>query len=141
MDKLIQAIEQKLNTKITTHSTPPQGMGSFVIFVTDIYGKEYAVKVSGEENNDAVVLKILKQHKVNIAVPQLINEFEFDGKSVVVMERIRSTLLQDIPKEEMAKYIPSMVQNLKKLHKIKSEKAGFLNSNERFDSWKDFLLS
>lgn len=141
MDKLIKSLEQRLNTKITTHSTPPQGMGSFVIFVTDIHGNEYAVKVSGEDNNDAVALKILQQHKVNIAVPDLIDDFEFEGKRVVVMERIQSTLFQDVPKEEMVKYIPSMVQNLKELHKVKSDKAGFLNSTEKFDSWKDFLLS
>lgn len=141
MTDLINKLQERLNTKITNFSTPPKGMGSFVVFITDIHGNEYAVKVSEEANNDAVVLKILKDNQVNIAVPELIDTFSFEGKSVVIQEKISEGLLESVAPEDMIKYVPSMIKNLKELQKVKSSFAGFLNSDTKFISWKEFLLS
>lgn len=141
MDQLINEIQKRLNIKIVNSSIPPQGMGSSVMFLRDEKGNEYAVKQSDENNNDANVLKILRQSNVDIAVPNLINSFTFEGQSIVILEKISAPLLESIEVSKMSPYIPSMIENLKKLHEIKSDVAGYLNSDKKYTYWKDFLLS
>lgn len=141
MNNLIKEIEKRLNIRILDSSIPPQGMGSSVIFLRDDIGNEYAIKQSNENNNDANVLKILLKSNVDIAVPKLIDSFSFEGKSIVILEKISAPLLESVETSQMSKYIPSMVENLRKLHKVKSDKTGFLNSNQKYVLWQDFLLS
>lgn len=141
MRNLIDEIQNRLKIKIIDTSIPPQGMGSSVIFLKDDRGNEYAVKQSDENNNDANVLKILQKSNVDIAVPRLIDNFKFDDKSIVILEKISAPLLDSVETSQMSKYIPSMVENLRKLHQIKSDKTGFLNSSKRYDLWQDFILS
>lgn len=141
MNQVINEIQKRLNIKIVNSSIPPQGMGSSVMFLKNEKGDEYAVKQSDENNNDANVLKILKQSNVDIAVPNLIDSFNFEGESIVILEKINFPLLESFEKTEMHKYIPSMIANLKKLHEIKSDVAGYLNSDKKYTYWKDFLLS
>jgi len=138
---LVHQIESLIKNKIVRTSIPPQGMGSSVLFVSDNKGNEYAVKISEENNNDANVLKILKENNVTLAVPKLIGNFSFEGKSVVVLEKIDSHLLDSSPFENLRIYIPSMIDNLRNLHTIKSDTAGYLNSDKKYKLWKDFLLS
>ncbi len=138
---LIEEIQKRLNINIIDSSISPQGMGSSVIFLKDDKGNEYAVKQSDENNNDANVLKILQQSNVDIAVPKLIGSFNFEGQSIVVLEKISAPLLESIEVGQMSKYIPSMIENLKTLHKIKSASAGYLNSDKKYKLWQDFLLS
>lgn len=141
MNNLIKEIEKRLNIRILDSSIPPQGMGSSVIFLRDDIGNEYAIKQSNENNNDANVLKILLKSNVDIAVPKLIDSFSFEGKSIVILEKISAPLLESVETSQMSKYIPSMVENLRKLHKVNSDKTGFLNSNQKYVLWQDFLLS
>lgn len=141
MSNLIKEIEKRLNITIVNSNIPPQGMGSSVIFIEDDKGNQYAVKESDAKNNDAKVLEVLQQWNVEIAVPKLINSFTFEGNSIVILEKISAPLLESIEVNEMSKYIPSMIENLKKLHKIKSDVAGYLNSEKKYKYWKDFLLT
>ncbi len=141
MNNLTEEIQKRLSIKVIDTSIPPQGMGSSVIFLKDDKGNEYAIKQSDEDNNDANVLKILQQAKVAIAVPKLIDSFSFEEKSIVILEKISAPLLESVEVTQMSEYIPSMIENLKKLHEIKSEKAGYLNSDKKYALWQDFLLS
>lgn len=141
INSLIQKLEDELYSSIVSHSTPPQGMGSFVFFIKLKNGNEYAVKVSDENNNDATVLRLIQKNNINIVVPELIKSFSFDDKSIVVMQKIESTLLEGIESQNMHRYIPSMVKNLKKLHAIRSDKAGYINSQSRSASFKKILLA
>lgn len=141
MSALVSEIQKRLNIKIIHTSIPPQGMGSSVVFFKDDSGIEYAVKQSDESNNDANVLKILQKFNADIAVPKLIDSFSFEGKSIVILEKIAAPLLESVEVTQMSKYIPSMIENLRRLHKVKSEKAGYLNSDKKYALWQDFLLS
>ncbi len=141
MNALIEEIQKRLNIIIVDSTIPPQGMGSSVVFLKDENSNEYAIKQSEENNNDANVLRILQQSNVDLAVPKLIDSFTFEGKSIVILEKISAPLLETIEGMEMSKYIPSMVENLEKLHRVKSDKAGYLNSHQKYNLWKDFLLS
>ena len=141
MNPLLIEIQKKIDSNIISTFFPPQGMGSNVFFITTQEGNKYAVKESGKENNDSTVLKIISNADIVIKVPKLINSFEFEGKSIVILEKIDFPLLESINTLEMGKYIPSMIKNLNNLHTIKSDKAGYINSKKRYMFWKDFLLS
>lgn len=141
MSKLITEIQKRLGITITDKSIPPQGMGSSVIFLRGSDGIEYAVKQSAENNNDANVLEIIMKSGIKIAVPKLIDSFILEGERTVVLEKINAPLLEGVAVAEMSKYIPSMIENLKKLHYLKSEEAGYLNSQKKYRLWKDFLLT
>lgn len=140
-NKLISKAEELLKTKIVDVQIPPQGMGSDVFFVKDINKKEYAVKYSEGSTSDVQALELLKEHNIAVPVPKLVGTFVFRKKPVVILKRIDFPLLESIPVDHMYKYIPSMIKNLKKIHEIKSDKAGFMTSTKKEISWKQIMLS
>src|SRR5690606_21313369 len=60
---------------------------------------------------------------------------------VVFLEKVEYPLLETVSLNEMARYIPSMVKNLKKLHEIKSDKARLLTEPDSTKTWKEMMLS
>lgn len=141
-DKINKKIEELLNDKVISSTTPPQGMDSCVLFITTESGKEYAVKYSDKGfNGDINALHVIAQNKVAIPVPDLIANFLIDDTTVLVLEKINYPLLDSLQPKEMAKYIPSMIDNLKKIHTIKSEYCGLLANNPLEKDWKKVLLS
>lgn len=141
-EKIISKVEEYLKTKIADTKIPPQGMDSQVFFVTDTGGKEYAIKYYVRESSrDALAFKLLEENKIDIPVPKMFGVFTFENKQVAIFEKIKSPLLDSIPAEQMSRYIPSMVNNLKKIHQVKSDKAGFLTKIDEGLSWKEVMLS
>ncbi len=138
--KLTPEIEKQLGSEIIGIQTPPQGMDSEAFFVMDNNKKEYAVKRGKNATSDVVAYNLLKKNKVNIPIPKLFGSFIFEDKTVVILEKINFPLLESIPQDQMHRYIPSMVKNLKKIHQIKSDKAGSLTENKK-KSWKEIILS
>ena len=139
--RLIAAVEKKLKIKMINSSIPPQGMNSEVFFITDELKNEYAIKYSENAASDFFTYKILNENKVKIPTPKVFTSFEFDGKTVLVLEKINFPLLETVPVAQMHRYIPSMVKNLKKIHAIKSTRAGLLGATDKNSTWKNFLLS
>ncbi|HHX99393.1 TPA: aminoglycoside phosphotransferase family protein [Candidatus Dojkabacteria bacterium] len=139
--KLIRTVEEFLDVKIEEIQTPPQGMDSKVLFVVDQERKEYVIKLSEGALVDAKAYELLAQNDVKIPVPKLFGMFDFDNKPVIIMERIQFPLLESIPVKQMSNYISSMIKNLKLIHKVKSQKSGFLNNLDSKKSWKEHLLS
>lgn len=137
----IKTIEEKLDIKIETVKTPPQGMDSEVFFVSDNKGIEYVVKASNGAIADAQAYRLISDNKVKIPVPKLLGEFNFQGSNVVVLEKITYPLLESVSVSEMCKYIPSMIKNLKLIHQIKSSRSGYLIDENEKRNWKEFLLS
>lgn len=77
----------------------------------------------------------------SIPVPKLITSFVFEETPVVILEKVEYPLLETVAVNEMAKYIPSMVKNLKKLHEIKSDKPGLLTEPGSIRTWKEMMVS
>ncbi len=142
MEKIILKVEEYLKTKIINIKTPPQGMDSQVFFVTDADDKEYAIKYYGRgQSGDVLALKLLKENKIDVLVPKVFGVFTFENKQVAILEKINFPLLDSIPADQMHRYIPSMIKSLKKIHRIKSDKPGFLIEMDKKRSWKDIMLS
>jgi len=142
MEKIILKVEEYLKTKIIDIKTPPQGMDSQVFFITDANDKEYAIKYYGRgQSGDVLALKLLKENKIDILVPKVFGVFTFENKQVAILEKINFPLLDSIPADQMHRYIPSMIKSLKKIHRIKSDKPGFLIEMDKNRSWKDIMLS
>lgn len=139
--KIISKVEKKLKTNIVDVKIPPQGMDSDVFFVKDSVGHEYAIKYSRGAMSDVAAYKLLEKNKINVAVPKFFGSFVFQNKPVVILEKIDSTLLDSIPVENMGKYIPSMIKNLKKIHQVKSDKAGSILTPSSTTTWKDIAIS
>lgn len=141
-NKIIRQIEQRLNMKITDIKIPPQGMDSQVFFVKSAKGGEYAIKHSVRGvSGDAVALKLLEENEIDVPVPKILGIFEFEDRQMTIMEKIDFPLLESIPVCDIGRYVPSMVQNLKKIHEVKSDKAGFLIDIDSGLSWKEVMLS
>jgi aminoglycoside phosphotransferase (APT) family kinase protein len=142
MEKIILKVEEYLKTKIINIKTPPQGMDSQVFFVTDADDREYAIKYYRRgQSGDVLALKLFKENKINIPAPEVFGVFTFENKQVAILEKINFPLLDSIPADQMHKYIPSMVKNLKKIHQIKSDKPGFLTDTDKNRGWKEIVLS
>ena len=109
-------------------------MDSEVFFLVDNTGKDYVVKSSFNTNTDAFAYKLLYDNSVNIPVPKLYGSFQFEDKTILMLERLNYPLLESVPTSDMAKYIPSMIRNLKQIHKIKSVLKNSL-------TWKKYLLN
>lgn len=140
-NKLISEIEKQFKSKIIEVQFPPQGMDSEVFFIKDNHGHEYAIKHSGYAINDLLAYELLKENKLDIPAPKLIGTFRFEKDQVLILEKIQFPLLESVPEDQMHRYVPSMVRNLKKIHQVKSDEPGFLSQTEKKSNWKEFLLS
>lgn len=139
--RLVKHIEENLGNKILETKIPPQGMTSQVFFVAIDNGEEYAIKYGEDAMKDVPAFELISEKNVSISVPKLIKAFVFEETPVVILEKVEYPLLETVPVNEMAKYIPSMVKNLKKLHKIKSDKPGLLTEPDSTKTWKEMMLS
>jgi len=140
--QIIKKVGELLGINIRDVQTPVQGMDSYVIFAIDSNNKEYAIKYYRTASaNEALALRLLNDNKVDIPIPKVLGEFKINEKSVLILEKINFPLLESIPAGEMLRYIPSMIDNLKKIHKVKSERAGFLNKSGKNRSWKEIMLA
>lgn len=141
-NRLLSKIEEYLDVEIVNTKIPPQGMDSQVFFVKDIGGREYAIKYHTRGiSGDVIALKLLKEKKIDVPVPRVFGAFEFDDGQAAIMEKIDFPLLESVPVSDMGRYVTSMVRNLKKIHEVKSDKAGFLTSADNGLSWKEIVLA
>lgn len=141
-NRLLSKIEEYLDVEIVNTEIPPQGMDSQVFFVKSAEGREcvikyYARRISG----DVIALKLLEENKIEVPVPRIFGAFEFEDGQVTIMEKIDFPLLESVPVSDMGRYVSSMVRNLKKIHEVKSDKAGFLTSADNSLSWKEIVLA
>lgn len=125
-EKLTAHIGGEFKVDVVSSETPPQGMSSSVFFITTSDKKEYAVKYGADAMKDVPALDLISRKHIDIPVPALLSSFVFEGVPVVILERVQFPLLESVPIEEMSKYIPSMVRNLRKLHTITSAFPGLL---------------
>lgn len=139
--KLVQFIEKQLNFKINDIQIPPQGMTSKVFFIMNEQNQEYAVKYGADAMNDVPAFELLSKNDVQIPVPQLIKSFIFEDIPVVILSKINFPLLESVPVQRMSNYIPSMINNQKKLHSIKSSKPELLIEPDSNKTWKEIMLS
>ncbi len=136
--KLINEIERCLSVQIVSTAIPPQGMDSQVFIVKDENKKEYIIKYSNWAINDKLAYELIIKNNLNIPIPRMIGSFNFQDKYVLILEKLDYPLLETT--DNKAKYITSMIANLKEIHKVKSNIAGMLNSKENI-TWKEILLS
>ncbi|MCR4279286.1 MAG: aminoglycoside phosphotransferase family protein [Candidatus Zambryskibacteria bacterium] len=139
-EKLVAHLEKEFKFKIVSIETPPQGMSSSVFFITTSDNKEYAVKYGNDAMKDVPALDLISRKHIDIPVPALFSSFIFEGIPVVILERVRFPLLESVPVEEMSKYVPSMIENLRRLHAIKSEFPGPLDRSNSTKTWKEMML-
>lgn len=139
--KLIKEVENRLETSIVDINSPPQGMTSKVLLVKTVSGQGYAIKFGDDAQDDVPVLNLLTENHINIPFPRLYKSFKFLGCPIVVLERIDYPLFESVPISKMATYIPSMVENLTKIHGLKSNKPGRLDNVNKVAMWKDVVLA
>ena len=141
--RLVAHIERDYNASspLKNFELPPQGMSSSVFFIKLSNGTDCAVKYGANAMKDVPALELITKKQINIPVPTLIASFIFEDIPVIILKRINFPLLESVPAEEMPKYIPSMVKNLKELHKIKSENPGLLAGKKDGETWKGMMLS
>lgn len=141
--RLVAYIESSYNSgsPLEGIELPPQGMSSSVFFIKLSNGMECAVKHGTNAMKDVPALELITEKQINIPIPALIASFVFEDVPVIILKRINFPLLESVPAKEMPKYIPSMVRNLKELHKIKSENSGLLAHKNDEETWKGMILS
>lgn len=132
--------ENILGVSIVNVEVPRQGLGSAVLIARDERGREVAIKYGEDVLCDVRALALIRENGVDIPVPVVLGSFPVANKTAIVMEKIESPLLEDIPNDEKCGYIGSMLKNLSKLHCIKSDVAGSLLAPYNDKSWKDVLL-
>lgn len=140
--QIIRKAEELLGINIREVQVPDKRVDSEVLLVTDSNDKEYAIKYHRKgASSDAFVLRFLEENKVDIPVPKVLGDFVIEGRSVLILEKINFPLLETISADEMHRYIPSMIRNLKKIHQIKSGSAGYLNETGEKRNWKETMLA
>lgn len=140
--QIIRKVEEFLGINIRNVEVPAQGMDSEVILAMDSEEREYAIKYHRKGAfGDGLALRLLREKNVDIPIPKLLGDFVIEGRSVLILEKIKFPLLETIPVGEMHRYIPSMIENLKKIHEIKAGRAGFLNEIGEKRHWKEVLLA
>lgn len=139
-EKLVAYIEREFKISVVSVQIPPQGMSSSVFFIKTSDDKEYAVKYGNNAMKDVPALDLILRERVDIPVPSLLGSFIFEELPVVILERIHFPLLESVPVEEMPRYIPSMIENLRKLHTIKSASPGILSEPSNTKTWKEMML-
>jgi len=139
--QLIFQAESYLKIKAVKIVTPPQGMGSEVIFLVDENGREYVIKSSEDATVDIEAYRLIEQNKLKIPVPKMLGHFVCNGKPVIILEKVKFPLLESIPVNKMHKYIPSMLLNLREMHKLLSPRAGYLSDKDEKRMWKKIFIS
>lgn len=140
--QIIRRVEELLRVSIISVEVPEQGMDSEVILATDSDGREYAIKYHRKgASGDGFVLRFLEEKNINVPVPKALGDFVIEGRSVLILEKIKFPLLETVVAGEIPRYIPSMVRNMKKIHEVKSGRAGFLNEMAERRNWKEVMLS
>ena len=139
-ERLIAQIEREFNLKVVSTQLPPQGMSSAVFFIKTTPGKEYAVKHGNDAMKDIPALDLILRKHVEIPVPPVFGSFLFEEVPVVILEKIQFPLLETVIVKEIPRYVPSMIENLKKLHTIKSISPGLLNEPASQKTWKEMML-
>ncbi len=138
-NKIIERIETKLDIKVSGVEYPKQGMsGKVIIIKTE--DRDYAIKYGTEALKDKVALELISRSGINIPVPKVYASFKLDKIGVLVMERLNYPLLETASPTEISLYIPSILQNLRNLHEIRSEHPGEIDTIVH-SSWPDVLLS
>lgn len=138
---IIAKVKELLDVDVKDIQIPPQGMDSDVFFITDGNGKEYAIKHSTGASTDILAYDLLRANNIKIPVPKMFGSFTINDKPVVILEKIKFPLLETVSVSQMYKYIPSMVENLEEIHKVKSNNTGYLSSQSEILTWKDRVLS
>lgn len=141
--KLILHIEHTLNSGIPLKNIdfPLQGMSSSVFFINLTDGTKCAVKYGNDAMKDLPAIDLIVEKQIDIPVPIPVASFVFDGVPVIILKRIQFPLFESVLIEEMPRYIPSIVKNLNKLHKIKSDNPGRIGKEYDGKTWKGMLLS
>lgn len=140
--EIISELEKQLEVKIVNIKTPLQGMDSEVFFAIGENGKEYVIKYfSRGSDGDAPAYKLLEKNKVDVPAPKVLGSFMVRGRPVLVLEKINFPLLETVAVGKMHRYIRSMIQNLRKIHKIRSGRAGSLDVSGKNRSWKEIMLA
>jgi hygromycin-B 4-O-kinase len=141
--RLVAYIESNYNSGslLEDIEPPPQGMSNSVFFIKFSNGTDCAVKYGTNAMKDVPALELIAKKQINIPIPALIASFVFEDIPVILLQRINFPLLESVPVKEMSKYGPSMVRNLKELHKIKSESPGLLANKKDGETWKGMMLS
>ncbi len=141
--RVVAYIESEYNSGFPLKSLelPPQGMSSSVFFITLSNGIDCAVKYGTNAMKDVPALELITKKQIDIPVPALIASFIFEDVPVIILKRINFPLLESVPVGEMPLYVPSMVKNLKELHKIQSEIPGLLAHKKDGETWKGIMLS
>lgn len=140
-DKIIAHIEKEFAIRSVAIQIPPQGMTSSVFFIKASDGGEYAVKYGRDAMKDVPALELIAKKHVAVPVPKLFGSFRLEELPIVAMERMRFPLLESVLVEEMPKYIPSMIMNLKKLHAVTSATPGLLSEPENKKTWKEMMFA
>jgi aminoglycoside phosphotransferase (APT) family kinase protein len=139
-EKLVARVEREFNTSVVSIQTPPQGMSSSVFFVKTADDTEYAIKYGIDAMKDVPVLDLISKNHIDIPVPQLFGSFLLEDVSVIILGKIQFPLLESVSQEEIPKYVPSMIENLRRLHTIKSVFPGKLDKSGSKKTWKEILL-
>jgi len=140
-NELLEEIKSHLKINIRIIGIPPQGMDSQVFTIADENNKEYIVKVTKYINPESEIYVLLEEKKVNIPYPKVLANFEYNGGTVLILEKISKPLLDSVPVEDMAPYISSMIEVMRELHKVKSDIPGKPVNQVSGSTWKTELLS
>jgi len=138
---LIRNIEIRLKDEVVSDSMPPQGMSSQVFFIIMKSGNQYAVKYGKSAAKDVPAIDLIISSNIEIPVPKVIANFVFNEVPVVILQKIEYPLLEKVPDNRIHEYIPSIIENLKKLHQIKSSKSTLVANPDSMISWKDQMLN
>jgi hypothetical protein len=138
---IIEKVEQILKTSIVDSGIPPQGMESAVVLLKDTNGLEYAIKHGEGVINDIKAFELLDEYKVSIPIPKIYGKFIYENKPAIILGKVNFPLLESVDPKDIYKYLPSMIENLKKIHTVKSNETGYITNIEKNKTWKDFILS
>lgn len=140
-NKIINYVEKKIHIKIKNIQIPKLGMDNNVLIIIDENKREFVIKYGFNVSNDILAFKIIKKSAFKIPIPKLLINFNINGISVIVMEKINFPLLEEITQKKHYIIVPSMIANLKKIHSIKSNVPGLLNSLNKSETWQNIILS
>lgn len=140
--KLIEYIYNRYaHTETERHvSHPPQGMSSGVFFIR-LSDQEYAVKYGKDATKDVDAITLIKDRGVHVPVPDFFSSFVFETVPVLILKKVEFPLLDSVPKDTIAEYVPSMIAVMKELHTIKSETPYVVSGGIKFSSWNDYILA
>lgn len=122
----ILRIEETFGLEISNYTLPPEGADSLIISVKLEDNKEYVIKIGGGSESDAQVLKDLESYDVD--TPKCIFaqpvSFEESEEFVLIMSKVPGTLLRYIDLSERYKYIPQVIEEMRRYQQLKSNFSG-----------------